>query len=133
MLEGAKTMEEIFTRAWRDLIGREGGPLSFRLIIQPMVAALLAIRAGLRDAREGRTPYFWALVSSPAHRRNLVQEGWKDVGKVFVLAVVLDVIYQLMVFRWLYPVETLLVATVLAILPYLAIRGPVTRIARSRR
>jgi len=35
-------------------------------------------------------------------------------------------------FRWLYPSEALLVATVLAILPYLVVRGPVNRIASYR-
>jgi hypothetical protein len=39
------------------------------------------------------------------------------------------VICQLIVFRWLYPREALLVATVLAILPCLVVRGPVNRIA----
>ena len=34
------------------------------------------------------------------------------MGKIFVLAVVLDVICQLIVFRWLYPGEALLVASV---------------------
>ena len=58
-----------------------------------------------------------------------MREGWKDVGKIFVVAVVLDVICQLIVFRWLYPGEALLVATILAILPYLVVRGPVNRIA----
>jgi hypothetical protein len=47
-------MEELLTRVWEMLIGREHGPLAFRIIIQPMVAAFLAIRTGLRDARAGR-------------------------------------------------------------------------------
>ena len=107
-----------------------GGPLTLRLLIQPTVATILAIRAGWKDAQQGRAPYFWALLSNPVHRHDLLREGWKDVGKVFILAVVLDVIYQFIVVRWVYPVETLIVAAVLAILPYLLIRGPVTRLAR---
>jgi hypothetical protein len=39
------------------------------------------------------------------------------------------VICQVIVFRWLNPSEALLVATVLAILPYLVVHGPVNRIA----
>ena len=38
-----------------------------------------------------------------------------------------------MVFRWIYPFETLLVAFLLACVPYLLIRGPVNRIARAGR
>jgi hypothetical protein len=52
------------------------------------------------------------------------------VGKVFIVAIVLDVIYDLIVYRWVYPGQALIVAAVLAFVPYLMIRGPVTRIAR---
>jgi hypothetical protein len=43
---------------------------------------------------------------------------------------VLDVIYELIVWRWIYPVQALVVAVVLAIIPYLLVRGPTTRLAR---
>ena len=120
----------MLSRVWENMRGRIHGPLTLRLIFQPAVATVLAVRAGLKDAREGRTPYFWAVLSDPAHRSDLLRHGWKDVGKVFVLALVLDVIYQLLVLRWVYPAEALMIATALAIAPYLLIRGPVTRIAR---
>ena len=112
------------------LIGRLDGPLAFRFMIQPAVAVFLAVRAGLKDAKAGRTPYLWSVFTNPVHRYELISEGWRDVGKVFMIAVVLDVIYALIVHRWLYPGQTLLVATVLAMVPYMLIRGPVTRIAR---
>ena len=51
---------------------------------------------------------------------------------LFVVAVVLDVTYQVIVFGWVYPLQTLLVSVVLAIVPYVLIRGPVTRF-KSRR
>jgi hypothetical protein len=125
-------MEEMLARVWVDLFGRAEGPLTFRLLIQPLVAILLASRAGLRDAREGRAPYFWALIYDPMHRRDMLRDGWRDIGKVFILAIVLDVIYQLIVFRWIYPGETLLVAVALALVPYLLFRGLITRLARKR-
>jgi hypothetical protein len=50
-------MDELLT--WDMLIGREHGPLAFRLVLQPKVAALLAIRAGVRDAKAGRPPHGW--------------------------------------------------------------------------
>ena len=124
------TTQEFFGRVWEMLSGRAEGPLTLRLILQPAVATILAIRAGLKDAREGHTPYLWSVFSNPAHRRDLLQEGWKDVTKVFIAATVLDVIYELLVYHWVYPVQALIVATVLAIVPYLLIRGSVTRIAR---
>ena len=50
--------------------------------------------------------------------------------RVSVIAIVMDVIYQFIVFRWLYPVEAIDTAFILAFVPYPLIRGPVNRIAR---
>ncbi len=123
-------MDEMFSRGWADLIGRDSGPLHVRLILQPVVATLIAIRAGWKDARDGQPVFFWTVVLDPAERRYLLQQGWKDVGKLFLVALVLDVVYQIIVLRWLYPVQVLIVATVLAIVPYLVVRGLTNRIAR---
>jgi hypothetical protein len=51
----------------------------------------------------------------------------KDVGKVFVAALVIDLIYEIVVFRWIYPGQALIVAVVLAMLPYPLIRGLLNR------
>ncbi len=126
-------MEDLFARLWTNLIGRIGGPLTFRLIVQPTVAAFFAIRAGLRDAREGRVPYGWAVLTDPNNRRKFLRDGWKDVATVFVAAMLIDCVYQIMEFRWLYFEEALIVAGVLALLPYLFLRGPANRIARRSR
>jgi hypothetical protein len=122
-------MEDVLARIWENLGGRVDGPLSFRLTLQPVMAAFFAIRAGLKDARRGRPAYFWTILTIPEERRALLHEGWKDVMKVFLLALGLDVVYQLIVFRWLYPFEMLIVAVLLACVPYLLIRGPANRIA----
>jgi hypothetical protein len=115
---------------WGDLLGRLGGSMTFRLILQPMMAAFFAIHDGLRDAHEKKSAYFWSIVSNPSHRRDLLREGWKAISKVFILAFVLDVVYQYLAFRWFYPGEALMVAFGLAFIPYLLIRGPVNRVAR---
>ena len=123
-------MEDALARIWEHLGGRVGGPLSFRLILQPLVATVLAIRAGVQDARAGRPAYAWDIFTNPSHRRELVGEGWKATAKIFVLAVIIDAAYQIIVFRWVYPSEVLIVAFVLACLPYLLVRGPANRIAK---
>jgi hypothetical protein len=115
---------------WDDLGGRIDGPFAFRLIIQPMVAAILATRAGMKDAHEGRPPHGWAILTDSSTRCDLLRESCKDVAKVFAAAVIIDLIYQIIVFRWIYPVQSLIVGVILALLPYLLIRGPVNRIAR---
>ena len=126
-------MDDIIGRIWENLGGRVGGPMTLRLILQPLVATVLAIKAGRRDAKTGRPPYFWTILTSPEDRAALLREGWKDVTKVFVMAVVIDSVYQVMVFRWIYPFEVLVVAFILACVPYLLIRGPVNRLASAGR
>lgn len=111
------------------VMGRSSGPLTLRLILQPSVASLFAIRAGLADARAGRTPYLWTLLSEPGQRRALLAGAWKDVRKLFLMALVLDCVYQVIEFKWIYIGQALIVACVLAILPYTIVRGLVTRIA----
>jgi hypothetical protein len=104
--------------------------MSFRLIFQPAVAILFALRAGIKDARESRPPFLWAVLSDQGCRPELILQGWKDVGKVFIVALALDAIYQVVVHSGIYPLELLLTATLLAFVPYGIVRGPVTRLAR---
>src|SRR5512139_1237459 len=90
---------DIGSRMLENLVGRLGGPMKFRLVLQPVMAILFAIRAGAGDAASGKPPYVWTLLASRGDRRALLRDGWKDVGKVFLLAVLLDVAYQLVVLR----------------------------------
>jgi hypothetical protein len=126
-------MEHMFARIWENMLQRISGPLKFRLFLQPAMALFFAVRNGLSDARQGKPPYFWGLFTHGADRRAMLQNGWKSIGKVFILAIVLDVIFQLIVLRWVYPGEALMVAVILAIVPYLLVRGPVNRIASRMR
>jgi hypothetical protein len=126
-------MEEIWHRYIDSLFARLDGPLHFRIIMQPAMAAILAVIDGVKDARLGKPAYFWEVVTSPEHRRELIEGAWKRIGKIFILAVILDVVYQLIVTHWVYPGETLTVAIVLAVVPYILLRGPVNRILCWRR
>jgi hypothetical protein len=92
-------MDDMWTRFVSDMVGRVSGPMRFRLVLQPAMAAFFAIRSGLADARAGRPPYFWALLSGDRAARDAaeLESIWKSVGRVFILAVVLDVVYQLYV------------------------------------
>ncbi len=122
-------LEYWLARVWDNVISRPGGPMQFRFLLQPAMAIFFAVRSGLNDSREGKPAYVWALFVDSAHRRELLRDGWKAVGKVFVAGLVLDCAYQIFVMRWIYPGEAILIAFVLAIVPYLLVRGPVNRIA----
>ena len=121
---------KMLSRGIEQLLGRESGPLHFRLLMMPTVVTFLAIRAGLRDAREGQPAFLWAIITSPAQRQRLVRSAMKDVGRIFLVALVLDTVYQVFVLRAFHVIQLLFVAVTCAIVPYVLIRGPVTRLAR---
>jgi len=125
-------MRDMILRGLTNLAARVGGPMTFRIILQPLMASIFAFRDGLKDARENRPPYLWTLITDPSQRPDLLRQGWKSVGRVFILAIVMDVIYQLIVVGWIYPLELIAIAIVLAVVPYLVIRGPINRLVRSR-
>ena len=124
------TILEMLSQRGEHLLGRLSGPLNFRLVVMPLVVTILAVRAHLRDVREGRPTVLGAFFRDPTKRRRLLRSGLKDVGKVFIVACVLDTTYQILVLRSFYPGEVLVVAVVCAIVPYVLIRGLVLRSAR---
>jgi hypothetical protein len=124
-------MDDSWTRFWQEIAARPTGPMALRFYLQPAMAMLFALRDGVHDARANKPAYFWSLLTNSADRRELIRHGWKSVGKIFLVSVILDTIYQLFVLHGLRPLQTLVVATLLAIIPYVVLRGPVNRIARS--
>jgi hypothetical protein len=94
------------------------------------MAALLALRAGIQDAREGKQGYLLAVVSNSERRLELLHEGWRGVRTLFLVAILLDCIYQLITVRFIYPLELLFTAVLLAFVPYVLLRGPFNRVAR---
>jgi hypothetical protein len=123
-------MDQMWTRVGNQLLARVTGPMKFRLVLQPAMACFFAIRHGLADAKAGKPPYFWSILSNLSHCGPMLKSGWKDVGRVFLLAIAMDVVYQIIELHFVYPGEAIIVAVVLAIVPYLILRGLVTRIAR---
>jgi hypothetical protein len=120
----------VLERILENLIARLDGPLHFRFVFQPLMATILGVVDGVKDARAGKPAYFWAVLSSHKSRGELVKKGWRSVGKVFILAIILDSVYQMEVHSTIYAGELLIVAFALAIVPYLVVRGPVNRIVR---
>ena len=123
-------IQEILSRFWDQLIAQPHGPLAFRLILQPLMATILAIIDGVKDARAGRPLYTWTLLTDPAHRASYLREGLKRVCRVIIFALVMDEIYQFLVLSRFYLGEALVTVFVVAVLPYILIRGPAARLAR---
>ena len=121
---------EVFQRIWQDMVDRPGGPMTFRFILQPVMAAIAALYDGLADARTGRSPYFWTILTSSAKRSGRLREGLLSTARVILLGLGMDAIYQYVVLKTFYPAETVIIALLLAFIPYLILRGPFARLAR---
>ena len=119
-----------FRRLWQNIIDRPGGPMTFRFILQPTMAAIAALHDGVKDARMGRSPFFWTLLSNPAKRGGRLREGLISTARIILLGIMMDAIYQVIVLETFYPAEAAIIAIVLAFVPYALLRGPIERIAR---
>jgi hypothetical protein len=123
---------ENWRRLWQDLVGRPGGPMSFRFVLQPVMAAIAAWHDGLKDVGTGRSPYFWTILHSPQERTARLNEGLTSTARIILLGLGMDAIYQYKVFGTVYPGEAVNTALLLAFVPYLLLRGPIARIERHR-
>ncbi len=121
---------EVRERIWHNLIGRIDGPMTFRFILQPIMATIAAMHDGLKDARTGRTPYLWTIVTRPLKSGSRLHEGLISTARVILLGLCMDLIYQFIAFDTFHPAEAVIIAGFLAFLPYLLLRGPIARIAR---
>jgi len=124
------SLEEAATRFLAHILERPDGPMAFRLVLQPIMAAILAIRDGIRDGKTGAPSYLLAVFGAADQRREALRNGWRSTSKIVILAAVLDTIYQVIVYQAVRPGEVMVIAIVLAIVPYTILRGPVARIVR---
>jgi hypothetical protein len=124
---------ETLDRVWANLLARPSGPMTFRFILQPAMAAIAALRDGIKDARLGHRPYVWALIQGvhdSEGRSGRLWEGVLSTARILILGVVMDVIYQSIVLKTFYPAESAIIAILLAFVPYALLRGPFERVAR---
>ena len=121
---------DMLERIAQNLLARVVGPLHFRIIFQPIMASILGIRHGIKDAHEGNPVYFWTILSEKTRSAELLKNAFKSVLKIFLFAIILDAIYQVIELHWFYPGEALLVALILAFIPYIVVRSLANRVTR---
>jgi hypothetical protein len=119
-------------RLVHDLLERSDAPMRFRFVLQPIMAAIAAVHDGREDARIGREPFFVTLLRNPQERAGRLREALNATARIILLGLVMDVIYQAFVLKTFYPNEALVIALLLAFVPYVIIRGLVLRVARSQ-
>lgn len=124
-------MDEILGRVFSDLVARTTGPMWFRLILQPLVAIGFGVHAGLKNARtRSQQPHPHAL--DKAYRSTMLRQAVHDVSKVALIGFVLDLVFQWLALRAVYPFEAVLVVILIVVLPYQIVRTLVARVAGGR-
>jgi hypothetical protein len=127
-------MINYFFEIWESMLMRTKDFLQLRLLFGPLQSILLATLIAKRDAKKQYPPYIWRFLATSKQRRAISRNAWINAGKIFVLAVSIDIIYQLteiimfdakMTFNAL---EAALVGLLLTIIPYILMRGPVQRV-----
>ena len=117
-------------RLWYNLVGRQDGPMTFRYFLQPTMGAIAAWGAAKVDVLTGRSPFLWGAITDPAERRARFDEALIATSRIILLGLVMDIIYQAIVFRMFFPGEAVIFALALAFLPYVILRGLFARGAR---
>ncbi|MCW5734209.1 MAG: hypothetical protein KIS73_08790 [Enhydrobacter sp.] len=119
---------EVFSRIWQNTVDRAGGPMTFRFILQPIMASIAALYDGFADARSGRSHYLWTVMTNPAKRLARLREGVIATSRILLLGLTMDTIYQYIVFDTFHPAEAVIITLLLAFAPYVLLRGPVSRV-----
>jgi len=121
----------IFSRQFlEELPQRFTGPGRFRFILQPVTAIFLGIRGGLADAKTGNPPYLFSLVFHAGRRRELLRSGAAAISTLLAMGIIMDVGFQLILYRAVHPGAALLVGPIFICFPYALSRALTTRLAR---
>jgi SulP family sulfate permease len=120
---------EVLQRIWQNMLDRPGGSMNFRFLLQPVMATLAAMRDGIGDARTGRAPFLSTILRDPAQRKGRLHEAVVSTARIILLGLCMDGIYQFVEFDTFHPAEAVVIALLLAFVPYALLRGPLTRVA----
>ena len=124
----------LFSRQFlEELPRRFTGPGRFRFLLQPTLAVAFGVRGGLADARAGRPPYLFGLLFSGAHRRELLRSGVAAIRNLLAAGIIMDLVFQLVLYRSVHPGAALLGGPIFICGPYVLSRALSNRAARQLR
>jgi len=110
-------------RLWQHLLERPDGPMMFRFILQPIIGAIAALRDGVADARAGKSPYLWTILTDSQARLSRLHEGLIATARIILLGLAMDTVFQITQYHAFYPGEAAIIAILLAFMPYVLLRG----------
>ena len=123
----------LFTRQFfKDIFMRFSGIGRLRFVVQPTAALLLGMRDGVRDSHLGNPPFVWGVLFHRLHRPDLLRGALTSIRDLIAIAVILDIVFQFLLFREVHPAAALLVGPVLIAVPYSVSRALANRVARTR-
>jgi hypothetical protein len=121
----------LFSRQFlEELPRRFTGPGRLRFILQPLLAILLGVRGGLADAKVGNPPFLFGLLFDRGRRKALLRSGAAAISTLLAMGIILDLVFQLVLYHAVHPGAALLVGPLLICLPYALSRALTTRLAR---
>ena len=69
-------MRDFFVRSLMQLLDRAGGPMHLRFVLRPVTAAVIAIRAGVRDSRSDSPAYLGTLLPTRRYAATFCAKGF---------------------------------------------------------
>jgi hypothetical protein len=120
----------LFSRDFLEEIPRRlTGPGRFRFLLQPLLASILGVRSGREDARAGRPPFLAGVLFHPDQRKLLLASAFGSIVHLLLMGILLDSLFQWVLFGTSYPGAALVVGPVLITVPYAVARALSNRAA----
>jgi hypothetical protein len=122
----------LFSRQFLDDLPRRfSGPGRFRFLLQPLLASCLGWPGGMADFRAGNPPYIFGLLFAAGRRTVLLRNGAAAISTLLAMGIILDLVFQLVLYRAVHPGAALVVGPILISVPYALSRALSTRLARA--
>jgi len=113
-----------------ELPQRLSGSGRLRFILQPLLAILIGVRGGLTDAKTGSPLFLFGLLFAAGQRSGLLRSAGEAIGIMLAMGIILDIVFQLVLYREVHPGAALLIALILICIPYVLSRALTNRLAR---
>ena len=121
----------VFSRQFlEELPQRFTGPGRLRFVLQPILAIVLGIRGGLAGAKVGNPPYLLGLLLGAGRRKELLRTGAEAIGTLLTMGIILDVVFQLIIYHSVHPGAAVMIGPILICFPYALSRALTASVAR---
>lgn len=92
----------------------------------------MGVRDGVRDAKAGEPPFIFDLIVNHENRKAKLASLLKSLSKTIIIAIVLDMIAQYLLFDQIRITGAIIVAIIILIVPYSLARAITNRIVTKR-